>query len=86
MNTVIDKTLNGQLKQDRWVDGSGLSRYNLFTPDTFIQLLREISRHASQERLFALLPAAGRSGTLRTMSTGAQPYIFCEIRFYDGRV
>lgn len=78
MNVVLDKTLNGQLKQDRWVDGSGLSRYNLFTPNTLIQLLQEISRRASQQRLFALLPAAGRSGTLRSMGNGAQPYIFAK--------
>ncbi|OIN60049.1 D-alanyl-D-alanine carboxypeptidase/D-alanyl-D-alanine endopeptidase [Arsenicibacter rosenii] len=78
MNVVIDKTLNGQLKQDRWVDGSGLSRYNVFTPDTMIQLLQEISRRAAQQRLFALLPAAGRSGTLRTMNNSSTPYIFAK--------
>ncbi len=62
----------------RWVDGSGLSRYNLFTPNVLIDLLRRIHAKVPQQRLFVLLPAAGQSGTLRSLTTGNAPYIFAK--------
>ena len=49
-----------------WVDGSGLSRYNLFTPNTSISLLKKISAKINdEERLHSLFPAGGVSGTLK---------------------
>ncbi|MCI4442523.1 MAG: D-alanyl-D-alanine carboxypeptidase [Lentimicrobium sp.] len=49
-----------------WVDGSGLSRYNLFTPNTSIALLKKISGKINdEERLHSLFPAGGVSGTLK---------------------
>ncbi len=49
-----------------WVDGSGLSRYNLFTPNTSITLLKKISDKINdEERLHSLFPAGGVSGTLK---------------------
>jgi serine-type D-Ala-D-Ala carboxypeptidase/endopeptidase (penicillin-binding protein 4) len=49
-----------------WVDGSGLSRYNLFTPNTSIAVLKKISSKINdEERLHSLFPAGGVSGTLK---------------------
>jgi D-alanyl-D-alanine carboxypeptidase/D-alanyl-D-alanine-endopeptidase (penicillin-binding protein 4) len=49
-----------------WVDGSGLSRYNLFTPNTSIAVLKKISAKINdEERLHSLFPAGGVSGTLK---------------------
>ena len=62
----------------RWVDGSGLSRFNLFTPRTMIALLGKIHEIIPEERLFKLLPAAGKSGTLRSLVTTDKPYIFAK--------
>ncbi|WP_080053722.1 D-alanyl-D-alanine carboxypeptidase/D-alanyl-D-alanine-endopeptidase [Spirosoma aerolatum] len=62
----------------RWVDGSGLSRYNLFTPNVLIDLLGRIFTKVPQQRLFALLPAAGQSGTLQRMSMAGKPYVFAK--------
>lgn len=62
----------------RWVDGSGLSRYNVFTPSVLIDLLRLIYAKVPQERLFSLLPAAGQSGTLRSLAMTGKPYIFAK--------
>lgn len=62
----------------RWVDGSGLSRYNAFTPNVLVDLLGRIWAKVPQQRLFALLPAAGQSGTLRSMAMNGKPYVFAK--------
>ncbi len=75
---LVDSVLNYPKVSARWVDGSGLSRYNLFTPNIFIDLLGRIYAKVPQQRLFTLIPAAGRSGTLRSMSMSNKPYIFAK--------
>ena len=52
--------------EPQWADGSGLSRLNLFTPRTIVALLQKISdKVGNEQKLHALLPAGGVSGTLR---------------------
>ncbi|MCY1535395.1 D-alanyl-D-alanine carboxypeptidase/D-alanyl-D-alanine-endopeptidase [compost metagenome] len=62
----------------RWVDGSGLSRGNLFTPRDIITLLDLIYEEVNDKnRLFSLLPAGGKSGTLRNAYPKTdQPFVF----------
>ena len=63
----------------RWVDGSGLSRYNLFTPTSFVQVLEKLQQDIPRKRLFNLFPAAGESGTLKKWYQGnPQPYIYAK--------
>jgi D-alanyl-D-alanine carboxypeptidase/D-alanyl-D-alanine-endopeptidase (penicillin-binding protein 4) len=51
----------------QWVDGSGLSRYNLFTPRSMVGLLQKIwQKVGNEQRLHNMLPAGGVNGTLRT--------------------
>ena len=57
----------------KWVDGSGLSRYNLFTPNVLVDLLGRIWAKIPQKRLFTLLSATGQSN----MSPG-KPYVFAK--------
>ncbi len=47
------------------VDGSGLSRRNLVTPEAFVQTLRGIARTPAAYLYRASLPVAGKSGTLK---------------------
>ncbi|QPH38002.1 D-alanyl-D-alanine carboxypeptidase [Pedobacter endophyticus] len=50
----------------KWVDGSGLSRQNLFTPRDNIYLLDSIYHLVNnREKLFDMMPAGGKTGTLR---------------------
>ena len=47
-----------------WVDGSGLSRYNLFTPDAFVEILDSMRVEFGMERVKGIFPT-GDSGTLK---------------------
>jgi D-alanyl-D-alanine carboxypeptidase/D-alanyl-D-alanine-endopeptidase (penicillin-binding protein 4) len=47
------------------VDGSGLSRRDLVTPEAFVQTLRGIARTPAASLYRASLPVAGKSGTLK---------------------
>jgi D-alanyl-D-alanine carboxypeptidase/D-alanyl-D-alanine-endopeptidase (penicillin-binding protein 4) len=76
--SVWKDTLNSQLARDhvlktylpdlpqqpRWVDGSGLSRYNLFTPESIVFVLQKLLEEVQRQRLFSLFPGGGASGTL----------------------
>lgn len=59
-----------------WVDGSGLSRYNLFTPRSIVRLWQKISEEVPRERLFQLLATGGVNGTVRNWYQAERPYIF----------
>ena len=48
-----------------WVDGSGVSRYNMVTPRTLIAVLKNIHREIGLESIKEYFPKSGRSGTLK---------------------
>lgn len=76
---VLDSILTDLKQKPRWVDGSGLSRYNLFTPESFVQVLDKLYTEIPKERLLSLFPAGGVSGTLKNWYKGkAAPYIFAK--------
>lgn len=64
---VIDSLLKTDLKslpqKPQWVDGSGLSRLNLFTPHDFVSLLEKMNDEFSWPRITGILPTGGE-GTL----------------------
>ncbi len=78
LHRMTDSVLHVSAGSARWVDGSGLSRYNAFTPNVLIDLLRKIVAKVPQKRLFTLLPAAGQSGTLRNLGMDGKPYVFAK--------
>ncbi|NRF38436.1 D-alanyl-D-alanine carboxypeptidase/D-alanyl-D-alanine-endopeptidase [Pedobacter foliorum] len=75
---IKENYLNGLQDKPVWVDGSGLSRYNLVTPRDIITLLELIYKEVNdQKRLFAMLPAGGKSGTLKNAYPKTnEPFVF----------
>jgi len=62
-----------------WADGSGLSRYNLFSPMDMVFILKKLYAMMPQERLFSLLPAGGVSGTISGSYQGqGKPFVFAK--------
>lgn len=61
---MLDSTLKDLPHPPSWVDGSGLSRYNLFTPRDFVTVLDKMYKTYPKERLWPLFPTGGK-GTLR---------------------
>jgi D-alanyl-D-alanine carboxypeptidase/D-alanyl-D-alanine-endopeptidase (penicillin-binding protein 4) len=64
---IIDTLLKTDLKdvpqRPKWVDGSGLSRYNLFTPKDFVYILNKMQNEFGLPRMKVIL-ATGGEGTL----------------------
>lgn len=81
-----EKYLQELPDKPRWVDGSGLSRVNLFTPRSLIKLLELIYKEVgSQERLFSMLPAGGKTGTLRNAYPKTDsPFVFAKTGSLSG--
>ncbi len=71
---IIDTLLKTDLKdlpqKPKWVDGSGLSRYNLFSPQDFIWVLDQMKHSFAWERITTLLATGGRG----TLGAGYQRY------------
>lgn len=61
---MLDHYLSGLPDSPNWVDGSGLSRYNLFSPRDFIYVLSAMYKAYPTDRLYHLFPTGGK-GTLK---------------------
>ncbi len=76
---ILENQLKELKQQPRWVDGSGLSRYNLFTPMSFVAVLTKLYKTIPQERLFHLFPVGGKFGTIKNWYAGTdKPYVFAK--------
>ncbi|MGZ3776244.1 MAG: D-alanyl-D-alanine carboxypeptidase [Mucilaginibacter sp.] len=67
--------------QPQWADGSGLSRFNLFTPRSIVALLCKISDEMKNDSLLhSLLPAGGVTGTIRSAykTDNGQPFVWAK--------
>lgn len=77
---MLDSSLNLLPHRPKWVDGSGLSRYNLMTPQSTAQVLLHLLKTQPKARLFSLFPAGGVNGTLKEWYKGnaGKPYVFAK--------
>ncbi|WP_417360345.1 D-alanyl-D-alanine carboxypeptidase/D-alanyl-D-alanine-endopeptidase [Galbibacter sp.] len=73
---ILENNLEGIQYKPRWVDGSGLSRYNLFTPSSMVYTLNELYQKIPTQTLYDIFPTGGESGTLEHYFKGnPRPYI-----------
>ena len=73
---ILENNLKKLPQKPRWVDGSGLSRYNLFTPSSLVYTLNELYKSTPIETLYKFFPTGGESGTLSQYFKGnPKPYI-----------
>ena len=86
---IIDSILKSELKylpqKPRWVDGSGLSRYNLFSPNDFVYILNTMRQQFGRERVEAIF-ATGNEGTLHNYFVKDSGYIFAKTGTLSGVV
>ena len=73
---AMDSLLSQLPDKPIWVDGSGLSRYNLFTPRSIVKVWELIYKMIPEERLFELIAVGGQSGTIEDWYESDPPYIF----------
>lgn len=79
IKNTLDKLLPNLPQEPRWVDGSGLSRYNLFTPQSMVHVLERLYQDLPRERLFKIFPSGGISGTLGDWYAGnSTPYMYAK--------
>ena len=86
---IIDTLLKTDFKdlpqKPRWVDGSGLSRYNLFSPDDFVFIFNKMKNDFGMKRIETIL-ATGNEGTLKGRFVGDRNYIFAKTGTLSGVV
>jgi D-alanyl-D-alanine carboxypeptidase/D-alanyl-D-alanine-endopeptidase (penicillin-binding protein 4) len=86
---IIDTLLKTDFKdlpqKPRWVDGSGLSRYNLFTPQDFVFILNKIKNEFGMDRIRNILPT-GNEGTLEGRFIADSNSIFAKTGTLSGVV
>lgn len=79
---VIENYLQDLPDAPNWRDGSGLSRYNLFTARSIAVLLNKIRKKVNNDALlFDSLPQGGKQGTIRNLYAardGGPAYVFAK--------
>ncbi|GHA55696.1 hypothetical protein GCM10007389_04050 [Pontibacter akesuensis] len=68
--------LNDLPDEPVWIDGSGLSSMNMFTPRSIIALLQKLLQERPQEELLPMLAVGGRPGTFRNIYKADVPFVF----------
>ena len=73
--------LNDLPDAPQWFDGSGLSRYNLFTPRSIVALLCKIlDEKKNDDLVHSLFPAGGATGSIRKIykTENGQPFVWAK--------
>jgi D-alanyl-D-alanine carboxypeptidase/D-alanyl-D-alanine-endopeptidase (penicillin-binding protein 4) len=86
---IIDTLLKTDFKdlpqRPRWADGSGLSRYNLFTPQDFVAILSKMKSEFGMERIKEVFPTGGE-GTLSGLYKMDSGYLYAKTGTLSGVV
>ncbi|MDR3272659.1 MAG: D-alanyl-D-alanine carboxypeptidase [Flavobacteriaceae bacterium] len=81
---LLARDLQDLPQKPRWVDGSGLSRYNNFSPQDMVFILNKMYHEVQTERLLNFFPIGGVSGTLSGSFKGNPPYVYAKTGSMSG--
>jgi D-alanyl-D-alanine carboxypeptidase/D-alanyl-D-alanine-endopeptidase (penicillin-binding protein 4) len=82
---LLKTTFAGMPHRPRWADGSGLSRYNLFTPADFVWVLDRMRADFGLDRVQGIFPTPG-TGTLRSYGPDLTGRIYAKTGTLSGVV
>lgn len=85
IDTLMKTEFKNMPDKPVWMDGSGLSRYNLLSPADFVWLLNKMRTEFSIERIKAILPT-GNTGTLTNYYTALNGKIFAKTGSLSGQL
>lgn len=80
---VLKNDLSQLPVQPKWVDGSGLSRYNQFSPSDMIYILNQLRSTYPWEKIKSIFPRAGE-GTLRALKDDREEFIYAKTGSMSG--
>jgi D-alanyl-D-alanine carboxypeptidase/D-alanyl-D-alanine-endopeptidase (penicillin-binding protein 4) len=84
-DTLLDVELKDLPQRPRWADGSGLSRFNLFTPEDFVSILGKMKNEFGMDRISRIF-ATGGKGTLLNFYKKDSLFIFAKTGTLSGVV
>ncbi|MET0392065.1 MAG: D-alanyl-D-alanine carboxypeptidase, partial [Chitinophagaceae bacterium] len=85
IDTLLATDLTDLPQKPRWADGSGLSRYNLFTPQDLVFILDKMRKEFGMDRIRSLFPTGGE-GTLGSYYRADSGYIYAKTGTLSGVV
>jgi serine-type D-Ala-D-Ala carboxypeptidase/endopeptidase (penicillin-binding protein 4) len=83
IDTLLKSDLKGLPQRPIWVDGCGLSRNDLFTPQDFVWLLDTLQKKFGLARMKGILPTGG-TGTLTSYYREDAGFIFAKTGSLSG--
>jgi D-alanyl-D-alanine carboxypeptidase/D-alanyl-D-alanine-endopeptidase (penicillin-binding protein 4) len=85
IDTILKTDFKDLPQKPRWADGSGLSRYNLFTPQDFVAILNKMKTEFGMERIKTIFPTGGE-GTISSYYKADSGYIYGKTGTLSGVV
>jgi serine-type D-Ala-D-Ala carboxypeptidase/endopeptidase (penicillin-binding protein 4) len=85
IDSLLKTDLAGLPQKPRWVDGSGLSRYNLISPQDFVWVLNRMKMEFPFERIKRIFPTGGQ-GTLRNFYKSDSANLFAKTGSLSGHL
>lgn len=85
IDTILKTDFKDLPQKPSWADGSGLSRYNLFTPQSLVAILNKIKNEFGMDRIKEVFPTGGE-GTIRAYYKADSTYIYAKTGTLSGVV
>ena len=84
-DSILNKDFADLPQKPRWADGSGLSRYNLFSPRDLIAILDKMRNEFGMDRIRVIFPTGGE-GTISNYYKPDSGFIYAKTGTLSGVV